>query len=69
MGCGGKGAINVKVVLDIENGVMICYSPNSPSGEYFNQLPDLPLLPAFHHKPSKNSFNLKFMVNFDKSDN
>lgn len=64
----GKGSFKLRVVLDIEAGIMMCYTPGSPNGEQFNVLPNGPLYPAFQNKPGRMSSSLKIMALFERTD-
>jgi len=62
-----RGAVKVKVVLDVDSGSLTVFTTNSPQGEVYSSLPEGPLYPAFQYKPAKpTSSGVKFLVNFDK---
>ena len=42
-----RGAIKVRVILDIDSRVLTIFTPSNPNGEQFFSLPDGPLFPAF----------------------
>lgn len=62
----GRGAVKVRVIVDIESGTIVVVNSNNPQNEVTLNLPEGPIIPAIQYKPSKNSTApLRMAVDFD----